>query len=137
MRKRVIMPHNSPSTPPPLQGRRILVVEDEMTISMILEDLLRAEGADIVGPVARLARAIDFASSEQIDAALLDLNIDGKAVYPVAAILAGRGIPFAFVSGYGAARLDELYRDRPILGKPFHVADLGRIVRLMLSQTAQ
>jgi DNA-binding response OmpR family regulator len=108
-----------------------------MMLSMLLEELLGAQGCEIVGPVARLPKAIDLASTEKIDAALLDLNIDGKEVYPAAEILAARGIPFAFVSGYGLDHLDKLYRDRPVLQKPFHFADLERIVKLVLSQVAR
>jgi CheY-like chemotaxis protein len=127
----------SPSLPLPLQGLRVLVVEDEMIISMLLEELLGAQGCDIVGPVARLGKAVDLASTEKIDAALLDLNIDGNEVYPVAEILAARGVPFAFVSGYASDHVDPRYRDRPILQKPFHTVAVERIVKLMLGQVAR
>jgi DNA-binding response OmpR family regulator len=127
------MPHNLTSNSLPLRGVRIFVVEDEMMVSMLLEELLGEQGCELVGPVARLGKAIDLASTEKIDVALLDCNIDGKQVYPVAEILADRGIPFAFVSGYGGDYLDGLYRDRPILQKPFHAADLEKVVANLLS----
>lgn len=127
------MPHNSTSTSLPLRGLRILVVEDEMMVSMLLEELLDEQGCEVVGPVARLGTAIELASTEKIDVALLDCNIDGKQVYPVAEILADRGVPFAFVSGYGGDYVDGLYRDRPILQKPFLAADLEKTVTLLLS----
>lgn len=104
---------------------------------MLLEELLGEQGCEIVGPAARLAKAIDLASTQRIDAALLDLNINGKDVYPVAEILSGRGIPFAFVSGYGVDRLDGLYCKQPMLPKPFDVSDLERIVKLVVSQVTQ
>ena len=132
------MVHNSASASPALRGLRILIVEDEMMVSMLLEELLGAQGCEVVGPAARLGKAIDLASTEEIDIALLDFNIDGNQVYPVAEILADRGVPFAFVSGYGGDYLDGLYRDRPILQKPFHVDDLEKIVtRLLSSADAQ
>lgn len=104
-----------------------------MLVSMMLEDLLRGEGCEIVGPAARLGKAVDLAANETFDAALLDLNIDHREVYPVAEMLAQRGIPFAFVSGYGARNVKEAFRNRPTLQKPFHAEELGRLVRLMLS----
>ena len=127
------MPHNSPSTLLPLQGLRVLVVEDEMMVSMLLEEMLGAQGCEVVGPVARLGKAIDLASTETVDVALLDFNIDGKQVYPVADILINRGIPFAFVSGYGVDHPDGRYRGRPSLQKPFLSADLEKLVTLLLS----
>ena len=110
-------------------GRRILVVEDEMLVSMLLEDLLRGRGYEIVGPAGRLREAVDLATTEAIDAALLDRNIGGKEVYPVAEILTQRGIPFAFVSGYGDSNVKEMFRNRPILKKPFQIEELSRIMK--------
>src|SRR5438552_1528455 len=99
-----------PSTGSPLQGRRILVVEDEALVSMILEDFLANFGCEIVGPATRLKKAIELASVVIVDGALLDLNVGGEMVYPVARILSDRGIPFAFVTGYTATWVSETYR---------------------------
>jgi CheY-like chemotaxis protein len=128
----MIMVHNSP--PLSLRGCRILVVEDEMLVSILLEDLLQGGGCEIVGPAARLGRAIDLATTETIDAALLDLNIDRREVYPVAEILAQRAIPFAFVSGYSVGNVRASFRNRPTLQKPFQTEELERVLRLMLSE---
>ena len=128
--------NDDPLPDPLLRGARILLVEDEMLVSMLLEDLLTDLGCEVVGPVAQLGRAVDLATVASFDAALLDLNVDGTEVYPVAHILAERGIPFAFVTGYGASRVTKDYRERPVLQKPFHHAALARILRLMLSQQA-
>lgn len=119
-----------------LRGARILVVEDDMLVAMLLEDLLNEHGCALVGPAARLARAMDLAAVEIIDAALLDLNVDGKQVYPVAEILRKRGIPFAFVTGYGANWVSSTYRDRPTLQKPFRDAALANVLRLLLPRPA-
>jgi DNA-binding response OmpR family regulator len=126
-----------PKTRGPLRGVRVLLVEDEMLVSMLLEDLLTDLGCEIVGPAAHLGGAVALASVETIDAAFLDLNVGGKEVYPVAAILAERGIPFAFVTGYGAGGVSLIYRERPTLQKPFHPAALERTLREMLSRPAR
>ena len=131
------MLQNSSPTSPSLRGLRILVVEDEMLISMVLEDLLGQYGCEVVGPAARIGKALELASTETIDAALLDLNVNGMEVYPVAKILADRGIPFAFVSGYGAGNVERIYRERPLLQKPFHETALAEMLRTMLSQASR
>ena len=117
-----------------LRGVRILVVEDEMLVSMLLEDMLSEFGCKVVGPATHLAKAVDLATVEVIDAAILDVNVGGKEVYPAAKKLAERGIPFAFVTGYGAGAVNEHYRERPTLQKPFHVAQLEKILGLMLNR---
>ena len=126
------MPHNPPPTLPSFSGQRILVVEDEMMVAMLLEELLTAFGLEIVGPTSRLGKAAEIASNQMIDAALLDVNIAGDDVYPVAKILAERGIPFTLVSGYAAGSIDTAYRERPRLQKPFTVLALERSLRAML-----
>jgi two-component SAPR family response regulator len=108
----------------PAEGRHILVVENEMTIVTIIEDTLSKIGAEIVGPCARLDAALRLAMEAQIDAAVLDLNIRGGNSYPIADILAERGIPFVFCSGYSEWSFEERYRDHPRLAKPFAVRDL-------------
>ena len=109
-----------------LQGRRILLVEDDMLIAMMLDEFLRQLGCEPVGPAARLTRAVELAAGAAIDGAVLDLNVNGEPVYPVAAELARRGIPFVFVTGYSAAHVSEAYRDRPLLRKPFESEEFGR-----------
>jgi CheY-like chemotaxis protein len=112
-----------------LRGLRILVVEDEMMVAMLLEGILKDFGCVVIGPAGRLPEAIRLAESEVIDGALLDLNIDGDEVYAAAEKLAERDIPFAFITGYRAKHLKELYRDRPVLQKPFTIPQLERVLR--------
>ena len=107
-----------------IAGRRVLVVEDEMLIAMMVEDVLRALGCQIVGPVASVDQALKLALEETFDAALLDVTIRGGKVYPVANVLLARGIPFVFASGYGEWALPETLRDQPRLTKPFTDAQL-------------
>jgi len=83
-------------------------------------------GCDVVGPVARVADGVKLASSERLDGAILDINIAGTEVFPVASELARGGVPFIFVSGYDSQNLPEAWRGRPILKKPFRSRDLAR-----------
>ena len=112
-------------------GLRVLVVEDEAMVALLLEEMIAELGYQVVGPVARLGKAVEIASTEMIDAAILDINVDGKEVYPVAETLAARHIPFAFVSGYGKEGLRSSYRASPTLGKPFRRQDLQKLFEKM------
>jgi len=120
-----------------LKGARILVVEDDWLISTLLADFLTDSGCVVVGPVFSVAGGIVLASEEAIDAALLDLNVKGGEVYPVARTLADRGIPFAFLTGYVASKVSQTYRERPVLQKPFLVANLVQILEEILDQTGK
>ncbi len=107
-----------------LQGVRVLVVEDEAAISLLLEDMLLDFGCEVIGPAARLSAALDAVGRESIDLAILDVNVAGEPIYPVAEALAERGVPFVFSTGYGSAGIKDVYRDRPVLQKPFAQHDL-------------
>jgi CheY-like chemotaxis protein len=103
----------------------VLVVEDEALLAMELEELLDTAGHSIVGPFANLARAIDAAQREKIDVALLDTNLNGEMVYPVADELTRRGIPFLFVTGYGPLNVPERFRSVTRVAKPIDPAALA------------
>lgn len=90
-----------------------------MLVSMLVEDILGDFGCIVVGPAARLDQAQPLAESAEIDIALLDLNLGGARSIPVADILAKRGVPFVFMSGYGALGLEPPHDLRPVLEKPF------------------
>lgn len=107
---------------------RILVVEDEALIALLLESMLGELGYAVLGPIAGLDEAVKIAKRGAIDAAILDVNINGNQTYAVAAELAARGIPFVFATGYDAATLPDRYRDRPMLQKPFLQADLQKVL---------
>jgi CheY-like chemotaxis protein len=107
-----------------LNGLRILVVEDEAAISLLLEDMLLDFGCEVIGPAARLSAALDAVAREQVDLAILDVNVAGEPIYPVAEALAQRSIPFVFSTGYGSAGIRDAFRDRPVLQKPFAQHDL-------------
>jgi CheY-like chemotaxis protein len=112
---------------------RLLVVEDEYLIRMLLEDMLVDLGYDVVAAVGSIAEASEFAASGDLNAAILDVNLDGQQIYPVAEILAKRGLPFVFVTGYGERSLPEPYRDRPALQKPFQAEQLKAMLDGLLS----
>ena len=109
-----------------LTGVRVLVVEDEAAISMLLEDMLLDFGCEIVGPAARLAVALEMAQSESFQVAILDVNVANEPIYPVAEAIAQRDLPFVFSTGYGGAGIREPFRDRPVVQKPFSQSDLKR-----------
>jgi len=119
----------------PVAPARILVVEDESLIRMLLEDMLADLGHEVAATAASVGAAKQLASTGAFDAAILDVNLEGQEVFPVAEILAGRGLPFIFASGYGHAALPEPFRDRPTLQKPFQAAQLEAALNRLL-QTA-
>lgn len=106
-----------------------------MSIVVMIEDTLLELGAEIVGPAAWLDAALELAREDAIDVAVLDINIHGGSSYPVADVLAERGIPFMFCSGYGDWALEERHRARPRLTKPFSGGDLAdRLIELLGAQ---
>ena len=103
----------------PLSGRRVLVVEDEMIVAWLLQDMLADLGCAVVGPAARVYQALAMIDAEAIDAAVLDVNLNGQKSYPVADALAARGMPFVFSTGYETESLPNAYQRLPLLQKPF------------------
>ena len=107
-----------------LNGLRVLVVEDEAAISLLLEDMLLDFGCEVIGPAARLTAALEAVEREKLDLAILDVNVAGEPIYPVAEALTRRQVPFVFSTGYGSAGIKDTYRDRPVLQKTFAQHDL-------------
>jgi CheY-like chemotaxis protein len=116
----------------PAHALRVLLVEDEYLVAMLLENMLAELGHSVVGPVARLKKALELAEREPIDMAILDVNINGEQAYPIADALAARNIPFVFSTGYGSGSLPAQYRDRPALGKPFQLRDLQKLLAALV-----
>ena len=121
------MPDSSIATP------RLLVVEDEYLIRMLLEDMLADLGYEVAAAVGTMAEASELAARGDFNAAILDVNLDGEEIYPVADILAARGLPFVFVTGYGERSLSEPYRGRPALQKPFQAEQLKAVLASLLT----
>lgn len=107
---------------------RVLVVEDESLVAMFLEDVLEDLGHEMVGPYSRVDAALPAAQSENFDVAILDVNVNGQAIFPVAEAIASRGLPFIFSTGYGQKSLPEQYRSRPTLDKPFLPSDVESVL---------
>lgn len=101
----------------------VLLVEDEVMVSMMLEDILAMAGYR-VRVASGVAEALATLRDETVDVAVLDVNLRGEDSYPVADLLRERGIPFTFASGYGADGVSASYRREPMLQKPYEAQAL-------------
>ena len=110
-------------------GLRVLVVEDEMLVSMLVEDMLEDLGHVPVGPAARLDAGIRLANSETLDLAILDINLGGTKSFPIADVLTARGVPVIFATGYGVNGLDQRFLGFQVIAKPFSEAALKNAIR--------
>jgi PAS domain S-box-containing protein len=119
-----------------LQGKRILVIEDEPLVAMDVESSLTAAGCEVVGPAATLERAKLLIEESDCDAALLDVNLAGQPVDELATLLTRKNRPFAFVTGYGREALPSGFRGAVVLGKPFGADQLLATVEVLLYQPA-
>ncbi|MGI4745884.1 MAG: HWE histidine kinase domain-containing protein, partial [Janthinobacterium lividum] len=121
-------------TPPPPMRPRILVVEDSALVIMSLEECFDELGWDMVGPATTVAEALILALEEDIDAALLDINLNDEMSWPIASILVKRGVPFAFATGYDARMvLPEALQNIPVISKPYNLKDVELRLRTVLS----
>jgi CheY-like chemotaxis protein len=109
---------------PSLAGRRVLVVEDETLVAMLVEDTLVDAGVVVLGPVATVSESLALLEKERPDLAVLDLNLAGETSEPVAEALIRLGVPFVVASGYGAAGLPQRLASAPVLAKPYAPEDL-------------
>ena len=117
-----------------LSGRRMLVVEDEMLVLLMIEDMLADLGCTSVTSAATVAKALALTNAQVFDAAILDFNLNGHDSHPVAEALSARGVPFVYSTGNTDQSLREGYLDRPVLKKPFKYEELAAILtRLKLA----
>jgi two-component system, response regulator PdtaR len=110
-----------------LSELKVLVVEDEPLIAMALEDLLTISGFAVVGPASSLKQGMRLIEEQTVDGAILDINLRGEMVFPLADALAARSIPFVYVTGYGKL-LGAANHGRPVLQKPYNSEHLLEIV---------
>src|SRR5271170_992258 len=115
-------------------GRRIFVVEDETMIRMLLEDMLSDIGYTMTAEAGSLDEAIDLASRAEFDIAILDVNLNGRPITPVAEILVRRGRPFVFATGYGQHGVPDAFRAYPTLQKPFQSEALMSALRAVATK---
>ena len=111
---------------------RVLVVEDEILVAMLIEDMLADLGFEVLGPAMRLDAALKMALDESFDLAVLDVNLANEQSFPVAQLLQERGIPFVFATGYGLRGLDERFKEVTTLQKPFEPDQLANAISLAL-----
>lgn len=107
---------------------RVLVVEDESIVAMLIEDILTDLGHQVVATVGRVDQALSLAAELQIDVALLDLNLNGQDTYGVAEVLVKRNIALIFATGYGPSGVREEWRNHKVLQKPFDDSQLAEIL---------
>lgn len=113
-------------------GTRVLLVEDEGLVALMIEDMLDELGFEVVASAAHVSKACELASAASFDLGLLDVNLAGEFVFPVARILRARNIPFLFSTGYGGPPLEEEFRNAPAIGKPFTADQLSEKLRTLL-----
>ena len=109
-----------------LASRRVLVVEDEYFLADEMAQVLQELGAQVVGPVPTLEKALAVLAGERVDVAVLDINLKGRTVYPVADKLREQGVSFVFATGYDQRSIPDAYKDVPRWEKPFRPKDLAK-----------
>ena len=117
-------------------GGSVFLVEDEVMIRMMVADMLEELGYRIAAEAGEISEALKLAQNADFDFAILDVNVNGKVISPVADLLKARNRPFIFATGYGSSGLPEEYRDRPALQKPFQLDTLARMIDSTLKDAA-
>ncbi|KXI55776.1 hypothetical protein ACS48_00320, partial [Bacillus cereus] len=115
-----------------LSGRSVFLVEDEVMIRMMVADMLEELGCKVAAEAGDIAEALRLAEATAFDIAILDVNVNGQVISPVADVIQAQGRPFIFATGYGSAGLPEQYRDRPALQKPFQLDALSKTIAAAL-----
>lgn len=121
----------------PMTRHRVLVVEDEALIAFDIVSMLDSLGCDIVGPVARLSDALNIAVNERFDCAILDVNVRGGLITPVAEMLLDRGVPLLLSTGYSESALPAILASQARLAKPYTTEQLERGLRQLCSQVTE
>src|SRR6201988_2545541 len=114
-------------------GGSVFLVEDEVMIRMMVADMLEELGYRIAAEAGEIGEALKLAQSTEYDFAILDVNVNGKVISPVADLIKARNRPFIFATGYGSSGLPEEYRDRPALQKPFQIETLAKAIATVLT----
>ncbi len=115
-------------------GKRVLVVEDELMIRMLLEGMLSDLGHTVAAEAGSIEEALALAKQADFDVAVLDVNLNDESITPVVEVLLQRGVPFVFASGYGQRGVPEAYRQSPTLQKPFQLEALAQAIDAALAK---
>jgi CheY-like chemotaxis protein len=115
------------------RGGSVFLVEDEVMIRMMVADMLEELGYSVAAEAGEISEAMRLAQSADFDLAILDVNVNGKMISPVADLIQARQRPFIFATGYGSSGLPEEYRDRPALQKPFQIETLAKVIDTVLT----
>jgi DNA-binding response OmpR family regulator len=115
------------------RGGSVFLVEDEVMIRMMVADMLEELGYSVAAEAGEIGEAMKLAESADFDLAILDVNVNGKMISPVADLIKARQRPFIFATGYGSSGLPEEYRDRPALQKPFQIETLAKVIDAVLT----
>ena len=121
----------------PLNGLRVLIVEDETLVAMLIEEYLVEMGCEVAFSASRIAKAFKGLQTSRIDVAVLDVNVAGESISQLVDVLHQRGIPFIFASGYGPRGVDARWSGSPVLQKPFTGTDLRRALLATLKNTSK
>ena len=113
-------------------GGAVFLVEDEVMIRMMVADMLGELGYSVAAEAGDINEAMRLAQSTEFDLAILDVNVNGKVISPVAELIKAKNRPFIFATGYGSQGLPEEYRDRPALQKPFQLETLAKMIETAL-----
>lgn len=126
-----------PNLPAGLVRPRVLLVEDEALVAMMMQEFLNSLGCSVLGPFTAAAAALSAADNQDFDFAILDVNLGNELVYPVADVLVWRGLPFIFVTGYDVDSIDPRFKMVPILQKPISKESLHKIIAVQPNESAR
>jgi CheY-like chemotaxis protein len=112
--------------------QRVLIVEDEMLVAILLEDMLAELGFEVAGTASRVANALPLVDTLTFDIAILDVNLAGEESFPIADALAEKGCPYVFATGYGRKGIVPSHAHRPVISKPFSTDDLKSAITTAL-----
>lgn len=118
-----------------MPGVSVFLVEDETLIRMMIAEMIEELGHKVVAEAGSIQAAEPLARTSPFDLGIFDINIGGSVISPIAEIVAARGLPFIFVSGYGPEGLPAMFKGKPVLRKPFSIAEFGSVITSALSGT--
>jgi CheY-like chemotaxis protein len=115
-------------------AQRILIVEDEALVAIMVQDMLEELGFTVVGPAGTVESALALLAATPLDGAVLDCNLGNEKVWPVADVLRDRQVPFVFSTGYGVNGIDARFQGVPVLAKPYDTQNLRVVLKRLLPQ---